>query len=329
MEYDRPIPLGETIVARYRDAGHILGSAMLEIVVTEPGGREPATIAFSGDVGPWNKPLTRDPSMIPRADYVIMESTYGDTEHPSVEGALETLARVVNETAERGGNLLIPTFAIDRAQELMYMLSRLVRSKRIPRLTIFLDSPMASDATTIYKRYAHLLDDETRAMLKRGEHPFQFPGLHFVRSSSESRAINSIRGSCIILAGSGMCTGGRIKHHLGQNIGRKESTVLFVGFQAAGTLGRHIVEGDESVRIHGRQHAVRARIERLYGLSAHADRSGLMRWLDGLETPPRRLFLTHGEEAAAESLAAHIRADRGWPVSVPAFNDTATLDRRR
>lgn len=320
VPYDQPIAFGDSSQVTFRDAGHILGSAMLEIATGS------ATIVFSGDVGPWDKLLTHDPTLFTDADYVIMESTYGDTDHPSGSDAMDSLARFVNETVERGGNLLIPTFAIDRAQELIYLLGRLVRSDRIPRITIFLDSPMALDVTTIYKGYAHLLDDETRALLQRGEHPFQFPGLHFVRSVAESQAINSIRGSCVILAGSGMCTGGRIKHHLRRNIMRPESTVLFAGFQSHGTLGRQIVDGAESVRIHGHQYAVRARIEQIHGLSAHADRSDLMRWLGGLKKPPRHLFLTHGEEAAAESLAARVRAELGWSVSIPAFGETAELD---
>jgi len=317
VTYDKPITIAPDLDVVYRDAGHILGSAMLEVPVGADGAER--RIVFSGDVGPPERPLMQDPHRFAEADYVIMESTYGDRDHDRSEDTLARLARIVQETVERGGNLVVPTFAIDRAQQLLYLFSDLAHAGDIPRITIFMDSPMAIHATTIYKRYPHLLDDATRGLLETGRHPFQFPGLHFVRSSDESRSINSIRGSCVILAGSGMCTGGRVKHHLRHNIERAESTVLFVGFQARGTLGRHILDGDPSVRIHGRGYEVRSRIEYLPGLSAHADRSGLMNWLDGFQTPPKRLFLTHGEEEVATSLQEHIRSTLGWQVDVPEF----------
>jgi metallo-beta-lactamase family protein len=323
VSYDTPIRVGDDIEVIYRDAGHILGSAMLEVHVDDAGTRK--TIVFSGDIGQVDRPLMHDPYRFQSADYVIMESTYGDRNHEEMSDLSGTLAKIVNETIERRGNLIIPTFAIDRAQGLLYLFSELVDSGKIPRTTIFMDSPMAISATTIYKRYPHLLDDEARAMLKSRRHPFQFPGLHFVRTANESRAINSIRGSCVILAGSGMCTGGRVKHHLRQNIERPESTVLFVGFQAHGTLGRQILRGDPEVRIHGRQYAVRAQIEELNGLSAHADRDGLMHWLGGFSAAPSTLFLTHGEAEVADLLAEHVRAERGWNVVVPAYESAYDL----
>lgn len=322
--YDKPIDLGGGVTVVYREAGHILGSAMLEVSVREHG--KDTVIVFSGDVGVTDRPLLKDPYRFAHADYVLMESTYGDRDHEEGADPLTKMEQVVNETVERAGNLIVPTFAIDRAQELLYHLSELAYAGRIPRVTVFMDSPMAIRATTIYKRFAYLLDDETKALLDSGKHPFQFPGLHFVRTPDESRSINSIRGSAIILAGSGMCTGGRVKHHLRQNIERPETTILFVGYQAAGTLGRRIVQGDKQVRIHGREYAVNARVEQLQGLSAHADRKGLLEWIEAFAEPPKALFLTHGEEKAATSLAEHIRKSKGWNVQIPEYGSEYELD---
>ncbi len=324
VQYDKPVNLNERVQVIYRDAGHILGSSFLQIIARENG--ESHRVIFSGDIGQSDHALMHDPHPPADADWVIMESTYGDREHEAAPDLEAELAEIVNDTVNRGGNVVIPTFAIDRAQELMYFFSRLVRADRIPDITVFLDSPMAVDATDIYKRYKHLLDEETRAMLESGRHPFQFPGMHYVRTASESRSINTIRGSCIIMAGSGMCTGGRIKHHLRQNIGRPESTILFVGFQSEGTLGRQIIDGKRQVRIHGKLHDVRARIARIYGLSAHADRTGLTNWIGKLQKPPRRVFLTHGEESAALALAEHLRGRFGYDVDVPQYQSVVTLN---
>jgi metallo-beta-lactamase family protein len=323
VHYGKPLDLAPGLQVRYHDAGHIIGSAMLEITVGE--GAKVRRLVMSGDIGTWDRPLMEDPTLFSGADAVVMESTYGNRDHEGERDVASVLERVINETVQRGGNVVVPTFAIDRAQELMYHLSRLTHEARIPRLTVFLDSPMAIGATTVYKRYRHLLDDGTQDMLEAGRHPFQFPGLHFSRRADESRAINSIRGSCVILAGSGMCTGGRIKHHLRQNIEHPESTILFVGYQAEGTLGRHILRGEERVRIHGRTYQVRARVERLNGLSAHADRSDLLRWLGALQSPPERVFLTHGEMKAATALADDIRESHGWSVEIPEYGEVVEL----
>lgn len=322
--YEEPVALGDHVHACYRDAGHILGSAMIEVTVTEGGGRR--RLIFSGDIGQSDRPLMHDPSFFRQADCVVMESTYGDRDHAAGPPIPDELARIINDTVDRGGNLLIPTFAIDRAQAILFHLGELVRAGRIPRITIFLDSPMAIGATSIYKVYRNLLDEEAQRLLERGEHPFQFAGLHFVRSAAESRAINSIRGSCVVLAGSGMCTGGRIKHHLRHNIARPESTVLFVGYQARDTLGRQIVDGAEQVRIHGQAYPVRASIEQLYGLSAHADRSGLLAWLRHFDPAPGNLFLCHGEQEAASALTATIKDQLGWDARMPEYLQTVDLD---
>lgn len=324
VPYGKKVSLNKKVDVCFHDAGHILGSAMLELTVQEGG--KTKRLLFSGDIGQTQRPLMHDPTHFEKADYVVMESTYGDRNHESQDDFLSELADIINQTVDRGGNLVIPTFAIDRAQALLFYLSQLANQKRIPRLTVFLDSPMAINATKVYKQYISYLDQEIQTLLKKGRHPFQFPGMHYVRTSGESRSINSIRGSCIILAGSGMCTGGRIKHHLRHNISRPESTILFSGYQAQNTLGRCILDGDQEVRIHGKLHTVRAKIQRLYGLSAHADRQDLFDWLAHFHRPLKRLFLTHGEAEVSEKLAIEIQKDKGWKVQVPAYQEVVQLD---
>ena len=323
VDYEKPVALSPEVEVRFHDAGHILGSAIIEVVAVEDG--RTTRVVFSGDLGQWGGPLVVDPAKIPEADYLVMESTYGDRDHQGRGEIDDHLARIVTETVARGGSVIIPTFAIDRAQDLLYCFSRLANQDRIPRVGIYLDSPMAIDVTSIYKRYPHLLDRETRDLLERGENPFQFRGLHLVRSPEESRRLIESPGSRVVLAGSGMCTGGRIKHHLRRDISRVESTIVFVGYQAEETLGREILDGAKTVRIHGEEFRVRAAIEPVSGLSAHADQSGLLRWLDAFRSAPRHVFLTHGEQSAAESLAGHIGSRPGWKVSVPAYRDGVVL----
>ncbi|MGD8537525.1 MAG: MBL fold metallo-hydrolase [Candidatus Aminicenantes bacterium] len=323
VPYNALYPLNEKVMVRLHDAGHILGAAMVEVIIDEESRRR---IIFSGDIGQWDKPLVRDPSVFAQADYVVMESTYGDRNHEDYGCAEGLLREAIIETVNAGGNLLIPTFAIERAQEVMYCLSRLARKDQIPYLMMFLDSPMAVDITSVFERYKTFLDDEARSLFERGESPFSFPGLRLVHSVAQSKAINSIRGSCVIMAGSGMCTGGRIKHHLVQNIHRKESTVLFVGYQAHGTLGRLILDGRPEVRIHGQMYPVKAKIRQIQGFSAHADRNALLKWVGSFKSSPKRLFITHGEKRAAFSLAEGIKVKFDWPVSVPEYLEDWELD---
>jgi metallo-beta-lactamase family protein len=322
--YGHTIPLGDALTARFWDAGHILGSAMVEITARENG--SPRTIVFSGDIGQWDKPFLRDPSLFDRADYVVMESTYGDRDHEDPKEIGEILAETVRAAVRSGGNVLIPTFAIERAQELMFHFSRLVRNGVIPELPIYLDSPMAREVTAAFERHPEDLDDEALALFREGKNPFDFPGLVIVQSIEESKAINAAKGSSVIMAGSGMCTGGRIKHHLLYNIARPESTVLFVGYQARETLGRQILEGESPVRVHGQWLPVKAKVAKINRFSAHADRKALARWLDGFRTPPRRLFVTHGDEEVALGFADRVRRERGWDVDVPRYLDSTALD---
>jgi metallo-beta-lactamase family protein len=322
--YGQPVSLNDHVTVTFHDAGHILGSAMLELTVHHNGDRR--TLIFSGDIGERDKPIIRDPSVFERADYMIMESTYGARDHKEVGTAEDQLAEIINATADAGGNLVIPTFAVERAQELMYHIGRLVREDRIPNLRIFLDSPMAVDVTEVFRSHRECMDDEAIALLHSGEPPLRFPGLKLTRSVSESKAINTLKESCIIMSSSGMCTAGRIKHHLVNNITRPDCTIAFVGYQAYGTLGRLLIEGRKKVRIHGKQHRVRARVAQIHGLSAHADQSGLLDWIGHLKDPPRRVFITHGEEDAATELAGRIRSKWGWTVDVPDYQDACELD---
>ncbi len=323
IPYGQAAKINGDVQVTFHDAGHILGSAVVEVTVSD-GGRL-HRLLFSGDLGQWDQPILRDPTLFHEADFVVMESTYGDRNHDKHEGIESQLERVINETIRAGGNVVIPTFAVERAQELMFYVSRLVRADRIPDVPIFLDSPMAVDATEIFRRHRECFDQQTWQMISSGEPPLRFPGLRMVRKVQDSKAINDLNQPAIIMATSGMCTAGRVKHHLRRNITRPESTVLFVGYQVRGTLGRQILEGHPQVRIHGRQWPVRARIEQIHGFSGHADRDALLRWLAAFKTPPRRLFLTHGEEEAALSLADHVRDEMGWQVTVPEYQQEVDL----
>ncbi len=321
--YGQAVKIGDAVTVTFHEAGHILGSAMLEFQVRQPQGE--TRLIFSGDIGQWNKPIIRDPTLFDEADYVVMETTYGDRDHPR-NGDIETqLEQVIQETVSRGGNIVIPTFAVERAQELIYYLSRLVHAGRIPTLDVFLDSPMAVDVTDVFRNFRECFDEPTWQLIMSNESPLRFPGLAMVRSVQESKAINHHKRPCIIMSTSGMCTAGRIKHHLRNNIGRAESTVLFVGYQAQGTLGRQILEGNPLVRIHGRQWKVKAAVRHIDGFSGHADRTALLRWVGHLRRPPRHVFLTHGDEAAGEHFAAEITRQFGWPVSLPAYRQTVDL----
>lgn len=327
MSHFSPVAYGERVrigqfEVTFADAGHILGSSTIRISFGNDGER---SIVFSGDLGRVAGPLLHDPTPYEEADYVVVESTYGDREHESPGEAADHIARIISETVKRGGNILIPSFAVERAQDLLDMLRRMVEGRRIPRLVFFVDSPMATDVTRIFERYPEMLDEELAEMLRHGESPFRFPGLSFVRSVDESKAVNQIHGSAVIIAGAGMCNGGRIKHHLVNNIEDPNSTVLFIGYQARGTLGRAIVEGTNPVRILGQSWNVRAKIEQVDGLSAHADVNGLQHWLDQLRHPPKKTFVVHGEEESATAFAELLTRKPGWSAIAPEYGDEFTL----
>jgi metallo-beta-lactamase family protein len=321
--YGRAVTVKDGISVTFHDAGHILGSAILEFRIQQNG--QTRRVVFSGDLGRWDKPLVRDPTLLAEADYVVMESTYGDRDHGDTEDVQSQLAQVLAETLGRGGNVVIPTFAVERAQELMYHISRLVRTDRIPDVPVFLNSPMAVDVTEVFRRHRQCLDEETWQLITSGEPPLRFPGLRLVRSVEESKRIHEVKTPAIIMATSGMCTAGRIKHHLRHNITRPECTILFVGYQAHGTLGRKILNGDSEVRIHGQHWPVRAQIAQIHGASGHADRADLIRWLSAFRRGPQRLMLTHGEEEGSLALAQQVRGQFGWQVTVPEYQQTLHL----
>ncbi len=324
VPYNRETAIGNQIRVTFHDAGHILGSSIIEVVGSHNG--ESRRFLFSGDLGQRDKPILRDPAVFSEADYVIMESTYGDRNHNGSTDVEGRLVQIVCETIDAGGNVVIPVFAVERAQELLYHLGRLIRDGQIPQVEVILNSPMASEVTKVFQRHRECFDEEAWEMIQSGEPPFHFPGMRMVQSVDESKALHKKKQPAIIMATSGMCTAGRIKHHLKHNISRPESTILFVGYQAFGTLGRRILNGEPEVRILGSTYAVKARIERIEGFSGHADRNGLLQWLDGLKQPPRHLFLVHGEEKGALNLAETIHTERGWEVSVPKYQDKVTLD---
>jgi metallo-beta-lactamase family protein len=323
VPYEDYIQLNDRVKVCFHDAGHILGSAMIEILVQDENGSR--NIIFSGDIGQWDKPLVGNPSVFDRADYVVMESTYGDRNHDNLQDIDERLSKIVNDTGKAGGNVLIPTSAIERAQELLYHFNLLARAKRIPYIMTFLDSPMAVEITKVFERCKKYLDKETLELFKNGQSPFDFPGLKLVESIEASKAINAIKGSTIIMAGSGMITGGRIKHHLTQNITHPESTLLFVGYQAAGTLGRQILDGISPVRIHGQFYPVQMKIEKIDAFSAHAGMNDLHRWLSNFKSPPKHVFLTHGEEEPILSLENYLHSKGGWEASAPTYMEEHNL----
>jgi metallo-beta-lactamase family protein len=324
VKYGEALKVSDDVEATFYDAGHVLGSAMIRLNIEQDG--EARTILFSGDIGRRNKPILHDPTLFNEADYVIVESTYGDRVLDSPADAANQLAEVINTTAGKGGNVVIPSFALERSQEVLYYLNTFLLEGRIPHLKVFVDSPMAVSVTEVFEHHPELFDQEMQNFLRQGESPFDFPELTLARTTEESKAINQAAGSNVIIAGSGMCTGGRVKHHLVNNISREESTILFVGYQAVGTLGRQIVDGAKTVRILGQYYPVRARIAHLNGFSAHADRDGLIRWLSSLRKPPRRVFVTHGELDASQNLAGLIRSGQGWEATVPSYQDQVSLD---
>lgn len=324
VKYGEQISLPGGIQAVFRDAGHVLGSAMIQLDANTGGSNR--RLIFSGDIGRWNSPILPDPTLFSEADYIVMESTYGDRLHDSQQDVEGILANVIIRTQRAGGNLIIPSFALERSQEILYHLNRLFLQDRIPHLMVFVDSPMASSVTEIFRRHPELFDEETADFLRRNGSPFDFPNLRLVRSVDESKTLNYVKGTAIIIAGSGMCTGGRIKHHLAYNISRPESTILFVGYQAEGTLGREIVGGAKEVRILGQKHRVKANIVQMGGFSAHADRDELLRWLSGFQKPPLRLFVAHGEPQTAKSFADLVANMKKWTVSVPMYGDRVVLD---
>jgi len=326
VEYGSCVNIKDSIEGCFYEAGHVFGSATVAIDITQGG--EKHRIMFSGDIGEPDRPIINDPDIFHEADYVVIESTYGNrthAEHNNIDIQAQ-LRDYINETVIAGGNVIIPSFALERSQEILYHLNELFLRDEIPPITVFLDSPMAIRITEVFKHHTELFDKEMMQRIRQGNSPFSFDNLKMVQTTEESKAINLIKGSVIIIAGSGMVTGGRIKHHLANNITRAESTVLFTGYQAEGTPGRQLLDGVSQIRLLGDKYQVRARVVKIDGFSAHADRDGLLAWLSDIRVPPRCVFVTHGEGTAATSLAKFINTQNGWDVLVPEYGVEILLE---
>lgn len=314
IAYDTVFQPAKHVRCRFRNAGHILGSAILEIELLDAGGHR---LVFSGDLGQPGHPIVEDPARVAQADTLLIESTYGNRCHKGLAETLEELTTAIRDTLERKhGNIIVPAFAVGRTQDILFLLAKLAREGRLPHLDIYVDSPMALAATEVTVKHAGLIDAEGRTVLEwlRREHPgFR---LSFVRDVEDSKRLNALRSGAIIVSASGMCDAGRIKHHLRHNLARHECTVLITGFQAAGTLGRRLVDRAARVRIFGEEVPVNADIFTIGGLSAHADQEALLGWARGFERAPRRVFVVHGEPMAAHALRAELVQRLGWTVDV-------------
>lgn len=321
LPYGESLKINDEVTFRFRDAGHVIGSAIVELFlseVLESGIKEETKVVFSGDLGQWDAPIIEDPSYIWNADYVFMESTYGDRLHEKRMPRKEQLYDIVMSTYKRGGKLLIPSFALERTQELLYLLSELKTERAdFPDINIYLDSPLAIKITKVFRDHPDIYDEDARA---RTDEPFDFPGLICSETAKESMRINASEDPCIVIAGSGMCTAGRIRHHLKHGLWDSRNTVLFVGYQAPGTLGRVILDGADEVRMMGLTIAVKAEIARIGSFSAHADRDDLIRWLEAFREKPRKVFLVHGEGKTMDGFAQLLKT-KGFEAEVPKRGD--------
>lgn len=325
IDYDTELSPNAAVRCRFRDAGHILGSAIIEAWISEQG--RTTKLVFSGDLGQPGRPILHDPTPIEEADILVIESTYGDRLHKELGATEDELVAIIKRTLhEQGGNVIVPAFAVGRTQEVIYHLHRLACEGRLSGLKVFVDSPMAASVTRITQQHLALFDENAKRLA--GWHALgrDLPYLHFTESVEESRALNQIRSGAIIISASGMCTAGRIKHHLRHNLPRRECSVMMTGFQAHGTLGRQLVDGAERVRIFGDDVPVRAAVHTVGGLSAHADQAALLGWTGNFRQPPRATYVVHGELHSAMALAERLRAGRGWNTIVPEPGQTASGD---
>lgn len=324
--YGETVELFDGIRLRMTDAGHLLGSASVEIWVEENG--ETKKIVFSGDIGNVNQPIIRDPQYLTEADYVVMESTYGNRDHEPAANYIPQLAEVFDKTFAAGGNVVIPSFAVGRTQELLYYIREMKEQhlvKSLPDFPVYVDSPLAAEATKIYSGdLTGYADDATVEVIRRGFRPLEFSNLHTCASTQESQALNEDPDPKVIISSSGMCEAGRIRHHLKHNLWRPECSIVFVGFQAEGTLGRMLIDGVRQVKLFGEQVAVQAQIHNFKALSGHADRTGLLKWIDSFEQKPKRVFIVHGEQFTAEDFAEELKR-RGFDPYVPNFKAAVDL----
>lgn len=323
-QYDRVIHPAEGISVRFADAGHLLGSSSIEVKITEEG--QEKTIVFSGDIGNTNQPLIRDPQYLHKADYVVMESTYGDRSHGERPDYVRLLSEVIQETFDRGGNLVIPSFAVGRTQEMLYFIRQIKEEKLVyghDGFKVYVDSPLANEATSIFAEHIYdCYDEEAMELIHKGINPLSFTGLKTSITSDDSKAINFDEDCKVIISASGMCDAGRIKHHLKHNLWNEKNTILFVGYQAIGTLGRSLLEGATDIKLFGEPVHVAAKILQMPGISGHADVNGLLDWAKAFEEKPKKVFVTHGEDSVTEIFAKRLTEELGYDTMAP-FSGTA------
>lgn len=326
--YDQKIDLNDEMSIRFKDAGHILGSSIVELWIKDKG--KTVKIVFSGDLGLPNKPILRDPEYIEEADYLIIESTYGNREHINVENRVEKLTEIIDSTVLKGGTVVIPSFAVGRTQELIYELNKYYEyNKNIDafmRIPIYIDSPMAVSATKIFQENSDCFDSEAKKLILGGDNPFEFQNLYYIRSQEESMRLNSYEFPKVIISASGMCNAGRIRHHLKYNLWKKNNSIVFVGYQAEGTLGRMLMDGIKSVKLLGDKIAVEAEIHSIEGFSGHADQKGLINWIKGFKKLPKNIFIVHGESESSLGLSQAIEKHFKIEPVIPTMNSAYELD---
>lgn len=323
VAYGRPFPVTPGITATFFDAGHILGSAITLLEIVEEG--KLTRLAFTGDLGRRNLPILRDPQLVPGIDCLITESTYGNRLHGDITQVEEELRQVIVGAVERGGKLLIPAFAVERTQEIVYSIHRLVDAGKLPRIPIYVDSPLALDATEIFRLHPEVFDSETSEFIRQREDPFGFHRLTYVRTVEESKKLNDLKGPMVIIAASGMCEAGRILHHLKNNVEDERNTILIVSWQAPNTLGRRLADKETKIRIFGEEYTRRAQVEIINGFSAHADHNDLVWWIGSSQASLKNVFVVHGEPDAAEALATSVRSMGIARVEIPALGETVTV----
>jgi len=323
VKYDEMLNLADGLKVRFRDAGHILGSAIIEIWIEESG--EKKKMVFSGDLGNSDEPIIRDPSVVEEGDVLWLESTYGDRLHKTREETVEELLKIVQEAIARQAKVVIPAFAVERTQDIIYTLGQFIRKGSIPSVPVYIDSPLAISATEIFKKNSDCFDQETQNLLSGGENPLEIPGIIYTRTTEESKTINEAPGPGIIVSASGMCDSGRIQHHLKHHLWREESHIVIIGYQAEGTIGRRIVDGAKTVKLFGEEIAVKAHIHTLGGFSAHADQRGLLDWLSHVRNPQLEVFVNHGEEKISMKLGQLIGEQFHLKATVPEWREKTVL----
>lgn len=322
--YNELIQLFKGFKVRFKDSGHLLGAAIIEIFIQVEN--EEVKLVYSGDIGNINVPILKDPTTIDYADYVIMETTYGSRHHETISNQLEKLAQIIKNTIQRGGNVIIPSFAVGRTQEVLYAINKYVENNFLKNIKFYVDSPLASETTKIFEKHTQEYDKEAKKLIEKGDNPLSFKGLTFIKSSEESIQLNKIQKGAVIISPSGMCDSGRVRHHLKHNLWRKECSIVFVGYEAEGTLGYDILNGKKKVKLFGEEISVNAEIYNLQGLSGHADREGLLKWVEAFKSKPKKIILVHGDKESQESYKELLES-KGYSVSTMEEGDIFNLSK--